>query len=156
MKKANQLFKEYSETHQNPLNQKIHLICVPLIFWSVFTLLWELPVPSVFAGTFLNWATIALIPVLIFYCVLGFRYFLIMLTVSLMCAVSVSVMQASNRNLTSIGLFIFFASWCGQFYGHKVEGKKPSFLTDILFLLIGPLWIYEKLLNRSRKTSGPE
>jgi uncharacterized membrane protein YGL010W len=37
----------------------------------------------------------------------------------------------------------------GQFIGHKIEGKKPSFFKDILFLLIGPLWllsfIYKKV-----------
>jgi uncharacterized membrane protein YGL010W len=46
-------------------------------------------------------------------------------------------------------VIIFVVAWIGQFYGHKVEGKKPSFLKDIQFLLIGPAWlmhfIYRKL-----------
>jgi uncharacterized membrane protein YGL010W len=37
-----------------------------------------------------------------------------------------------------IGVFVI--AWIGQFYGHKIEGKKPSFLKDLQFLLIGPLW----------------
>ena len=46
-------------------------------------------------------------------------------------------------------LTIFIFSWAGQFIGHKIEGKKPSFLKDIQFLLIGPAWllsfIYKKI-----------
>jgi len=46
-------------------------------------------------------------------------------------------------------LILFVVAWIGQFIGHKIEGKKPSFLNDIVFLLIGPAWllhfIYKKL-----------
>jgi uncharacterized membrane protein YGL010W len=48
-----------------------------------------------------------------------------------------------------ISFIIFFLAWVGQFYGHKIEGKKPSFLKDLQFLLIGPAWllhfIYKKI-----------
>ena len=46
-------------------------------------------------------------------------------------------------------LILFCAAWVGQFIGHKIEGKKPSFLHDVVFLLIGPAWlmhfVYRKL-----------
>jgi len=46
-------------------------------------------------------------------------------------------------------VIVFVLAWIGQFYGHKVEGKKPSFLKDIQFLMIGPAWlmsfIYKKI-----------
>lgn len=46
-------------------------------------------------------------------------------------------------------LTIFVLAWIGQFIGHNIEGKKPSFLKDLQFLLIGPAWlmgfIYRKL-----------
>ena len=38
-------------------------------------------------------------------------------------------------------IVIFIISWIGQFIGHKIEGKKPSFFQDLQFLLIGPLWL---------------
>lgn len=38
-------------------------------------------------------------------------------------------------------LAIFVLAWMGQFIGHKIEGKKPSFLKDLVFLLIGPAWL---------------
>lgn len=39
-------------------------------------------------------------------------------------------------------LSIFIITWILQFLGHKIEGKKPSFLKDIQFLLIGPTDCY--------------
>jgi uncharacterized membrane protein YGL010W len=40
---------------------------------------------------------------------------------------------------------IFVVSWIFQFIGHKIEGKKPSFLEDMQYLLIGPLFVLSKL-----------
>ena len=59
------------------------------------------------------------------------------------------IMQADVAPLWLVSLIIFVVAWIGQFYGHKVEGKKPSFLKDIQFLLIGPAWlmhfVYKKI-----------
>jgi len=43
---------------------------------------------------------------------------------------------------------VFVAAWIGQFYGHKVEGKKPSFFKDLQFLLIGPAWLLHFIYKR--------
>jgi uncharacterized membrane protein YGL010W len=55
--------------------------------------------------------------------------------------------DAGQMALVSLGIFV--VAWIGQFIGHKIEGKKPSFLEDVQFLLIGPAWllhfIYKKV-----------
>ena len=38
--------------------------------------------------------------------------------------------------------------WIGQFVGHKIEGKKPSFFDDLRYLLIGPLFVLAVLYRR--------
>ena len=43
---------------------------------------------------------------------------------------------------------IFVVAWIGQFYGHKIEGKKPAFADDLAFLLIGPLWVFKPVYGR--------
>jgi uncharacterized membrane protein YGL010W len=57
--------------------------------------------------------------------------------------------RAGLMPLWLLSIIIFSVAWVGQFYGHKVEGKKPSFVKDVQFLLIGPAWlmsfIYTKL-----------
>ncbi len=48
--------------------------------------------------------------------------------------------------LTAIGVFV--VAWVGQFIGHAIEGRRPSFLTDLAYLLVGPAWLMDKLLRR--------
>jgi uncharacterized membrane protein YGL010W len=54
---------------------------------------------------------------------------------------SLQVQETAFYPTWAIGLAVFVISWIGQFYGHHIEGKKPSFLKDIQFLLIGPIWL---------------
>jgi uncharacterized membrane protein YGL010W len=49
--------------------------------------------------------------------------------------------------LTAIGVFV--VAWIGQFVGHAIEGRRPSFLTDLAYLLVGPAWLMDKLLRRA-------
>jgi uncharacterized membrane protein YGL010W len=48
--------------------------------------------------------------------------------------------------LTSLAIFV--VAWIGQFIGHAVEGKRPSFFKDVQFLMIGPLWLVAALYRR--------
>jgi len=48
--------------------------------------------------------------------------------------------------LTSIVIFVI--AWIGQFIGHALEGKRPSFFKDLQFLLIGPLWLLAAAYRR--------
>ena len=141
MRTFNEWMAEYGVSHRNPTNQLIHKICVPLIMLSVIGLFWSIPVPQTFTAIpYLNWATLFILGCLIFYLTLNFLMFLGML---ILTAIMVYVCQLlSNAGIllsTSIGIFVL--AWIAQFYGHKVEGKKPSFFQDLAFLLIGPLWV---------------
>ena len=50
--------------------------------------------------------------------------------------------------LLTLAIVVFVVAWIGQFIGHKIEGRKPSFLTDLTYLLIGPAWVLVKLYRR--------
>ncbi len=150
MKTAQEYFDEYAVSHQNETNQAIHYICVPLIFFSVIGLLMSIPT-TLLENTFglqnpilENWAVIIGVIISFFYLRLGFRYFTEMLFVMLLCILG-NFWIGNNLNLFYVSIIIFVLAWIGQFYGHKIEGAKPSFLKDLEFLLIGPLWVIEKL-----------
>ena len=51
-------------------------------------------------------------------------------------------------NLMWLAIAVFVLAWIALFVGHKIEGKKPSFLTDVAYLLIGPLWLTAKIIRR--------
>jgi uncharacterized membrane protein YGL010W len=148
MSTFDQWMNEYGVSHQHPTNQTIHKICVPLIMLSVIGFLWSLPIPDYFQGiAFLNWAIVFLILCLVFYFYLNVKMFLGMLVQSiLMCWVCYQIEQIGF--LLPFCTLIFIGSWIAQFYGHKIEGKKPSFLKDIIFLLIGPLWVTRFLYKK--------
>lgn len=153
MKSANQWFSEYAESHQNETNTKIHFICVPLIYFSIIGVL--MSINSIFLANLVpfefpvlvNWAFVLTIPVMFFYARLGFKYFVEMALFTLLSLVGNYILgQFLPLFYTSVAIFII--AWAGQFYGHKVEGKKPSFFKDLQFLLIGPIWVIEKALGR--------
>jgi len=151
MKSLNQWFDEYAVSHQNITNQKIHYICVPAIFFSIVGML--MSIPNQFLQNLIglnnpfieNWASLILIFVLVFYLRLSFSMFLRMLGFSILCIIGNYYLGLYTPLFyTSFGIFVI--AWIGQFYGHKVEGKKPSFFKDLQFLLIGPAWVFEKLI----------
>ncbi|MGB2225727.1 MAG: DUF962 domain-containing protein [Polaribacter sp.] len=150
MKTAKEYFDEYAQSHQNETNQLIHYICVPLIFLSVIGLLMSIPTTfledniKLYNPLVENWAFVIGILLSVFYARLGFWYLIKMLLV-IMLSIVINYWIGNNINLLTASIIIFVGAWIGQFYGHKVEGAKPSFLKDIEFLLIGPLWVIEKL-----------
>jgi uncharacterized membrane protein YGL010W len=143
---------KYGESHQNATNKLIHWVCVPAIMLSLFGLLYAVPFP-VERGLFTNWAAVLLAGALLYYLRLSFPMFLGFVVIGsaiiwVLNAMYQSVGEDAGQ-LAIISLVIFVVAWIGQFIGHKIEGKKPSFLQDIQFLLIGPAWllhfIYKKL-----------
>jgi len=150
LKNLDSLFDAYSKDHQNQLNQKIHLFCVPLIAYSIMGALWALS-PIVFLGLVVNLAVLFTAIISVYYLFLNLRLAVIMIVTTLLFFGSFILIEQQNLPLLYISIFIFLIAWIGQFYGHKVEGKKPSFLTDLTYLFIGPLWVVEKLLGRKEK-----
>jgi uncharacterized membrane protein YGL010W len=154
MKTAKQWFNEYAESHQNETNQFVHYICVPIIFFSVIGLLMSIPTQFIESTFDLynplieNWAAIVGVFISFFYIRLGFWYFLEILLIMLLCIVG-NFWLSTATNLVFASLAIFIFGWIGQFWGHKIEGKKPSFIKDLQFLLIGPLWVIQKLNKNS-------
>ena len=66
MKNFNQWMDEYGVDHQNPTNQNVHKICVPLIMFSILGILWSLPRP-IFFGLAINWACVLIVAAMLFY-----------------------------------------------------------------------------------------
>jgi len=150
-RKIDILLNKYGESHQNETNKAIHWVCVPLIMFNLVGLLMSIPFPNY--SIVFNLATLVLMFALGYYLRLSLllSFGLVFIVISLLLGNYYLKLyaEASGFNYVYVSLIIFLAAWIGQFYGHKVEGKKPSFLEDIQFLLIGPAWllhfIYKKL-----------
>ena len=99
-------------------------------------------------SVWLNWATLAAAAALIYYLVLS-------PALALGLLLAFAVLLAITRLLAGLpwplwltSIVIFVIAWIGQFIGHAVEGKRPSFFKDIQFLLIGPLWLLASAYRR--------
>ncbi|WP_159737364.1 Mpo1 family 2-hydroxy fatty acid dioxygenase [Vibrio atypicus] len=143
MRDLTQWLSDYGDSHQNPINQKIHKVAVPGIFISVVGLIWSIPSVS-FYGYTLNWVWVAAIPVWAFYFKLSLSVFLMMLGFTLASISLVWSLEIMQLPVLLISLSMFASLWLLQFIGHKIEGKKPSFFDDLAFLLIGPIWVFRQ------------
>ena len=138
----------YGESHQNAVNKAIHWVCVPLIMLSLIALLAELPFPGALSALppeglsiYAHWGALLLFGALLYYLSLSLSLSLGMLGLSCALLLLAEGLSALPFPRWQSALGIFIAAWVGQFIGHHIEGKKPSFLEDIQFLLIGPLWL---------------
>jgi uncharacterized membrane protein YGL010W len=146
-------FAKYSSDHVNPANQKIHYFAVPLILWSVSAALWCIPLPDPLVRIGFRdgfWCALTMFAAWMFYYrasrMLAFgmlAVFVAMLWLNfwLQRAFGITV-------LLSLAIGVFVLAWVAQFIGHKIEGAKPSFLTDVVYLMIGPAWILGKVYRK--------
>lgn len=151
MRSIHSWLDEYGESHRDPVNKRLHWVCVPLIVLSIVGLLWSIPAPASWLARspFLNWGVLFIVLALINYYVLAWRLALGMTVVTLGVIAIVYGANHLSMPLWLSSLVVFVIAWVGQFIGHKVEGKKPSFFKDIQFLLIGPLWLLAFLYRRA-------
>ncbi|WP_151446005.1 Mpo1 family 2-hydroxy fatty acid dioxygenase [Lacisediminimonas profundi] len=124
------LLDKYAESHRNPVNELIHCVCVPAIVFSVLGLVWAIH----------PWAAAGLVAVsMIYYFSLSVPFAFGMAVMSGLFLAVLNLMPATM--VLPVSLTVFVVAWIGQFIGHKIEGKKPSFFDDLRFLAIGPLFV---------------
>ena len=133
------LLAQYSESHRNPTNELIHCVCVPVIVFSLLGLLWSVhPLAALAVSAWALWYYFRLSP----------PFALGMLAMTLAMLGILAIMP--RYTVLPVSIVVFIVAWMGQFIGHQIEGKKPSFFDDLRFLLIGPLFVLSFLYRRLR------
>jgi uncharacterized membrane protein YGL010W len=151
MRTAEQWLDEYGSSHKNSTNEALHWICVPVILWCVLGLLWITPFPSSVraAVPVANWATVIAVLALVYYALLSVPLALGILP---LLALMLFSLDALSRNTLApmwvICVSLFVLAWIGQFIGHAIEKKRPSFFKDVQFLMIGPMWLLAHVYQR--------
>ncbi len=149
MRSVNDWFDSYSSDHRHPTNILIHWMCVPAILWAVIALLWLIPVPATI-GRAGFWCGLVMVAALTFYWRLSRPLGAAMIVSFLLLALLTHVLydRLGAHTLLWLALAVFALAWVGQFIGHAIEGRRPSFFTDLAYLLIGPAWLTGKLMKR--------
>jgi uncharacterized membrane protein YGL010W len=131
MRKLDALLDQYGETHQNRINKAIHWVCVPLIMWSALAALWV-------ASPLVTCVLVLL--AIVYYARMSIAMALGMLG---MAVAMIAVVPLLGANALVLAAAVFVLAWIGQFVGHAIEGRKPKFMQDLQFLLIGPAWLLQ-------------
>ena len=135
-RKVDQLLAHYGESHQNPRNELIHFIAIPLIMLSLVGMLFALH-PYV--------AYVFVAASMVYYARLSAVFFVSMAVWSVLF---LGLVFAMGPLVLPLSIAIFVGAWILQFIGHKIEGKKPSFFEDIQYLWVGPLFVLSKLFGK--------
>ena len=152
MRSVDDWLAEYGESHRNAMNKRLHWICVPIIVVSLMGLLWSIPVPARLASLspLLNIATLVMLAGVLYYMSMSRSLALGMVVFMALTLLAIHALQLLPWPLWQVCLALFVVAWIGQFIGHHVEGRRPSFFKDVQFLMIGPLWLMSFIYRRLR------
>jgi uncharacterized membrane protein YGL010W len=139
-RRIDQLLAHYGESHQHPVNERIHFVAIPLIMLTLIGLMFEIH-PAV--------AYVFLTASMFYYLRLSLVFSMVMAVWTLIMLVLVNAM---GEHRLVICVLVFMGAWVLQFIGHKLEGKKPSFFEDVQYLWVGPLVVLRPLLLRFNLT----
>lgn len=150
---ADRWFAAYASDHRHPLNQRLHVICVPAIVWSIVAMLHAVPTPVVWGESLPSHGVVA---ALLTSGAVGFWLWLSLPLGSGILLLALPGFWLSQTILDALGVpgllgvaaTVFVVAWIGQFIGHHIEGRRPSFFTDLVYLLIGPPWVLAKAYRK--------
>jgi uncharacterized membrane protein YGL010W len=132
-RKVDQLLAHYEESHRHPTNEKIHFVAIPLIMFSLLGLLLAIH----------PWVAYAFVLAsMVYYARLSLVF---LLTMAGLSVIGLAGVHALGKQVLTVSAAIFVAAWIGQFVGHKIEGRKPSFFEDLQYLWVGPIFVLSKL-----------
>jgi len=130
-----ELFSEYASYHADSRNRICHAFGIPLIVLGMFGLL------SLVAIGPVNLAVLTAIAILIYYAVLDLRGALLSLIIfAVLYFIAVHLNWQENVAALILG-------WGFQLVGHRIEGTKPKFLENLIYLAIGPLYVFEEVFG---------
>ncbi len=144
MSKFNEFFINYGEFHDNIVNKLIHIVCIPMITFSLFGLLQKIPgvdivllaltsllylrVDKVCGGITIIWSTI---------CLVWVRYLF-----------NQARAYGQEKDLYTFFIIQHLVSWIAQFIGHGIfEKRAPALLSNILLILNAPFFVTAEILE---------
>jgi uncharacterized membrane protein YGL010W len=137
---------DYVEYHRDPLNCAMHVVGIVLLFLAAV-----LPIsawPITMLGVQTSVATIAVIPVLIYWFLLDFALGAAILgaAIVLLSAAAVIVSHSTTAGMWSTTALLIVIGIASQIIGHQVfERRQPALVDNPSHLLLGPMFVMAKL-----------
>jgi uncharacterized membrane protein YGL010W len=138
------LLASYGRYHRDPRNRLTHYFGVPVIIYALL-------IPATLYRVSVGGAEVSLDRIIIAAALVG--YLLVDLRLGLTLAVALCALAAAAEVTAALGASAaltvagaaFLAGWALQLLGHRLEGNRPAFLTNLAQLLIAPLYLTAEL-----------
>jgi len=130
------LLESYEKNHQNPINEAIHIIAIPLIMFSILGM----------TAAFDIFLEYILVGIVIFYYLKLSKIAALLMLVWLLIYLGLVVLL--KPYIIEISILLFAFGWILQFLGHFIEGKRPSFFFFFRFFLFFYLFVLVKLISK--------
>jgi uncharacterized membrane protein YGL010W len=142
------LLADYGAYHRDRRNLICHEIGIPLIVLGVIALLRLITL----TGSAFSLASLVVVVVMVYYAAAFGRE---ARAATYIAIVGLAVLYVIAVFVTwPFAIAAFVIGWVFQFVGHAYEGKSPAFLTNLLHLLVGPLWVASHLVPKSASSSS--
>ncbi|MDB5073176.1 MAG: hypothetical protein JWM87_4287 [Candidatus Eremiobacteraeota bacterium] len=142
------LLADYGAYHRDWRNLICHEIGIPLIVLGVIALLRLVTL----TGSAFSLASLVVVVVMVYYAAAFGRE---ARAATYIAIVGLAVLYVIAVFVTwPFAIAAFVVGWVFQFVGHAYEGKSPAFLTNLLHLLVGPLWVASHLVPKSASSSS--
>ena len=136
------LLDEYEESHQHPVNIAIHWVAEPLAIWALMALIFPIEIFGVTALGLFVWAPIY------YFANLSPRITLMFAAVALVFTAIIIVVDRMAVPMWPWALGLFAVSWVTLLIAHRIEGRAPSVFQNPGLIIIGPLWLAERIFRR--------
>src|SRR5262245_17937696 len=137
---------DYVEYHRDPWNCAMHVFGIVFLFLAAILplSLWSI---NLF-GMQTSAATIAVIPVLVYWFLLDFALGagILAAAIVLLSAAAVIVAHTTTAGMWSLTAILIVVGVASQIIGHRVfEGRQPALVDNPTHLLLGPMFVMAKL-----------
>jgi uncharacterized membrane protein YGL010W len=137
---------DYVEYHRDPWNCAMHVFGIAFLFLAAILplSLWSITV----FGFQTSAATIAVVPVLIYWFLLDFALGAAILgaAIVLLSVAAVIVSYATTAGMWSLMAILIVVGVASQIVGHRVfERRQPALVDNPTHLLLGPMFVMAKL-----------
>lgn len=140
--RADRLFREYAESHRDPVNVAIHKVAVPAILFHVVAMLDWIDTGLSIAGLDLTAGVIVTALAAAWYAVVTPGPALAVVPFSIMC------LWLGRRSPRDLVIAVAAAAWIAQLIGHaRFERRAPAFKDNLVQLLVGPAYVAALVLG---------
>ena len=137
---------DYVEYHRDPLNCAMHVVGIVLLFLAAVLPIsaWSITVLGIQTSV----ATIAVVPVLIYWFLLDFALGAAILAAAivLLSTAAIIVGHTTTVGMWSLTVLLIAIGIASQIIGHRVfERRQPALVDNPAHLLLGPIFVMAKL-----------